>query len=114
VDPYFYAFDLVYADGKDIRSEPLVRRKARLRKIVPLAYSPVLYLCHVRGKGVELFREVCRLDMEGIVGKLAMSPYDGSGERSDEWVKITNRQYSQMKHRFEHLELTAKANRSPL
>ncbi len=33
--PYFYAFDLLYVDGVDLRDLPLVERKAKLRKLIP-------------------------------------------------------------------------------
>jgi bifunctional non-homologous end joining protein LigD len=31
----FYAFDLVWLDGKDLRGLPLIKRKALLRKLLP-------------------------------------------------------------------------------
>ncbi len=34
-EPYFYAFDLLWKDGVDIRELPLVERKAKLRELVP-------------------------------------------------------------------------------
>ncbi len=33
-EPYFYAFDLLYVDGIDLRALPLVERKAKLRELV--------------------------------------------------------------------------------
>lgn len=33
--PAFYVFDLLWMDGKDLRSLPLFERKRLLRKIVP-------------------------------------------------------------------------------
>jgi bifunctional non-homologous end joining protein LigD len=56
---YFYAFDLLWLNGRDHRELPLLERKRRLREIVPPAPSPLLYVDHVVGTGVDLFR--CRL-----------------------------------------------------
>ena len=74
-EPYFYAFDLLYVDGVDLRDLPLVERKAKLRKLIPRTPSRVLYLDHINGKGVELFEMVCKLDLEGVVAKPKLSPY---------------------------------------
>jgi len=35
----------------------------------------LLYLDHVVGRGIDLFRAVCQRDLEGIVAKQAQSPY---------------------------------------
>jgi hypothetical protein len=45
--PHFVAFDLLQVDGEDVRGEPLITRKRRLRAIMPLVDSGVLYLPHV-------------------------------------------------------------------
>ena len=75
-------------------------RKAKLRKLIPGKASRVLYLDHINGKGVELFEQCCRLDLEGVVAKPKQSPYrrlDGKPL----WVKVKNRNYSQAKGRRE-------------
>ena len=61
--PYFYAFDVVSLDGRDLRGLPLVERKAILRGIVPKSDSRLFYLNHVQERGIELFDEVCRRDL---------------------------------------------------
>ena len=50
-EPYFYAFDLLWLDGADLRDLPLLERKARLREVVPQPPSRFLYLDHVEGQG---------------------------------------------------------------
>ncbi len=74
-EPYFYAFDLLWMDGVDLRDLSLVERKAKLRKLIPRTPSRVLYLDHINGKGVELFEQCCKLDLEGVVAKPKQSPY---------------------------------------
>lgn len=63
-DPYFYAFDCLWLDGRDLRGLALVERKAILRGLA-CQPSRLLFVDHVVGTGVELFRAVCDNDMEG-------------------------------------------------
>jgi len=67
---HFYAFDILWLDGKDLRALPLVQRKRILRRVVPMQPAPVLYADHFEERGVDLFRAVCDRDLEGIVAKL--------------------------------------------
>jgi bifunctional non-homologous end joining protein LigD len=46
--PYFYAFDLLVADGEDLRDWPLAERKRRLRQLIPSVRTRLLYVDHVR------------------------------------------------------------------
>ena len=56
---HFYAFDLLWLDGRDLRDLPLLERKRLLRELVPPQPSPILFVNHIEGRGVELFRAVC-------------------------------------------------------
>jgi len=47
-DVCYYAFDLVWLNGADLRELPLVERKARLRKLVR-GTPGILYADHLRG-----------------------------------------------------------------
>ena len=47
----FYAFDLLWLDGEDLRSKPLIERKRLLRSIMPVQPSVVLYAEHVERTG---------------------------------------------------------------
>ena len=87
----FYAFDLLWLDGKDLRNLVLLERKKLLRRLLPRRSQAVLYVEHVES-GTDLFRVICERDMEGVVAK------QGSGRYTPDattWVKIKNRQYSQ-------------------
>ena len=97
---HFYAFDLLWINGDDLRALPLLERKRRLRKLIT-APGPLLYVDHVAGSGVELFEAVCAGDMEGIVAKLAGGLY---APEATTWVKIKNRGYSQAEGRAEFFE----------
>ena len=98
--PHFCAFDCLWLDGEDVRELPLVERKRLLRRIIPRRLGWVRYVRHVRGRGTDLFRLSCELDLEGIVAKWAASPYRLAGDRSP-WVKVKNRDYSQARDRHE-------------
>ncbi len=80
-----YAFDLLSFDGFDLRSLPLLERKAALRALLPVS-GALCYSEHFEGQGEALFDEAERLGLEGIVGKRAASPY--VGKRSADWIKI--------------------------
>jgi ATP-dependent DNA ligase len=43
----FYAFDLLWLDGSDLRQQPLLDRKRALRKLLPLKPRAVRYVEHV-------------------------------------------------------------------
>ncbi len=101
--PRFYAFDVLYLDGVDLRELPLVERKKRLKKVVPDPPSHLLYLDHIEAQGEELFRLVCEQDLEGIVAKPKASPYLSDSGPSL-WVKIKNPSYSQAEGRHEPFE----------
>jgi len=90
--PWFYAFDLLWLGGEDLRSLLLLERKRRLRRLVPRRNSRLLYVHHVAQRGLDLFRAVCERDLEGIVGKLAHAHYV---EQPAPWIKVLNPRYTQ-------------------
>src|SRR5215471_4579222 len=47
----FIAFDLLYINGKDLRTLPLIERKAMLKKLLRRKRSRMLYLDHVENDG---------------------------------------------------------------
>jgi ATP-dependent DNA ligase len=61
---------------------------------MPRIESRLLYLGHVAGRGVDLYREVCRRDLEGIVAKWRFGRYHSDGITTT-WFKVKNPQYSQ-------------------
>ncbi len=81
----FVAFDLLYADGRDLRDLPLEERKAQLEKLVRPNHH-VLYSKHVLTGGKAFFALAKRAGLEGIIGKRRDSSYRST--RSRDWVKI--------------------------
>ncbi len=80
-----YAFDLPSLEGYDLRTLPLVERKAVLARVVPPA-GPLRYLDHIEKQGEAFFSQVERMGLEGIIAKKGDSPYKGG--RSPVWLKI--------------------------
>lgn len=57
----FFAFDLVWLDGEDLRQAPLIERKKKLKTLVERSEcSEMLYAQHVEANGNLLFEEVSR------------------------------------------------------
>jgi bifunctional non-homologous end joining protein LigD len=84
----YFAFDILHLDGDDLTGLPLIARKQHLRRALgshPAA--PFLYVDHVAGGGAAFFREACQMKIEGIVSKLASSPYKANA-RNATWQKI--------------------------
>jgi bifunctional non-homologous end joining protein LigD len=98
--PDYFAFDVLWLDGADLRARPLLERKRILRELLRRRRAGVHYLTHVRRRGADLFAAVTREDLEGIVAKPVGAPYALLGERSP-WLKIKNREYSQARDRHE-------------
>ncbi|HZZ59766.1 MAG TPA: DNA ligase D [Roseiarcus sp.] len=82
----FYAFDLLYLDGFDLRDASLIARKRLLEALIGGGSGAVRYSGHFEEDGAIVFRHACRLGLEGIVSKLRDSPYRPGRGRS--WAKI--------------------------
>ena len=85
----FYAFDLLAAEGFDLRPLPLLVRKQLLRKLLAPA-GAIRFLDHFEGEGEVLYQQVQKLGLEGILAKQVDSPYRAG--RSPAWLKIRTRQ----------------------
>lgn len=82
---FYYLFDLLHLDGEATTELPLLWRKRLLRTAIdfdgPLRYTP-----HRVGDGIAAYRTACERGDEGVIAKLADSPYDG--RRSPHWLKF--------------------------
>jgi bifunctional non-homologous end joining protein LigD len=90
----YFAFDLLWLNGEDLRALPLLARKEKLKGILPSRSVHVLYVDHSKGAGSKLYQVACQLDLEGIVAKRADSPYRDNAQEPH-WIKIKNPAYSQ-------------------
>lgn len=84
-DLRYYVFDIMYLDGKDLRALPLVERKDILKALLKKSPKHIIYSEHFMENGEEFYRLACEHHLEGIVSKLADSPYRSG--RNDLWSK---------------------------
>jgi bifunctional non-homologous end joining protein LigD len=81
----FFAFDLLFEGGKDLRKLPLSARKARLVKALRIARAPIRLSPVIEGNGPEVFDAFASKGFEGVVSKKADSPYRSG--RTQSWLK---------------------------
>ena len=83
----FQIFDLIYLDGYSLLQTPLRERKLVLEQLFASvkAKGPLRYSDHVEGNGGQFFKQACEFGIEGIVSKLADSPYESTRNRN--WLK---------------------------
>jgi bifunctional non-homologous end joining protein LigD len=85
-EPVYYVFDLPYCSGFDLTRVPLFKRKEILQELLAQETGSIRYSDHIIGRGGEVFRNACRLGLEGIISKRADSLYRSG--RSASWLKI--------------------------
>src|SRR6185312_14935845 len=85
----FFAFDLLFVDGEDLRPLPLVERKQRLKDLLDgepaKAARHIRYLGHLEAAGDAVLQSACEAKLEGIVSKQLDAPYRSG--RTGGWVK---------------------------
>jgi bifunctional non-homologous end joining protein LigD len=83
----FEIFDVIYLDGYSLTQTPLRERKQVLEQLLVSARAkgPLRFSDHVEGNGAQFFKQACEYGIEGIVSKLADSPYESTRTRS--WLK---------------------------
>src|SRR4051812_3802007 len=84
----FYAFDLLFAEGGDLRGLPLGDRKARLKQLLEARkgrQKQIRYVEHFESGGDAVLQSACKLELEGIVSKKLAAPYRSG--RSETWTK---------------------------
>lgn len=82
----FYAFDLLYLDGFDIRAAPLVDRRRVLAELIGSGVGNILFSAHTEGDGKAIYQHACAIGLEGLVCKLQDSPYRSG--KSTAWLKV--------------------------
>ena len=87
-DLIFFAFDLMFTGGEDLRRLPLSQRKTRLKALLDGRKGKGLrirYVEHFTTAGQAVLDSACRLDLEGIVSKRLDAPYRSG--RGEAWTK---------------------------
>lgn len=83
----FYAFDLLYFDGHDLRQMDFIDRRRLLETIVePQGEGAIRLSETIDGDGDDLFQAAREHGLEGLIAKKTDAAYH-SGRRGD-WVKV--------------------------
>lgn len=85
-DVTYAVFDVLFADGRDVRDLPLEERKKILESLIVEGHH-VIYSKHIVGEGTKLFAFAEKRGLEGIMAKRRDSPYESS-RRTRTWLKI--------------------------
>jgi len=83
---YYYLFDILWLDGRDLTQVPLTERRDILRSIMP--DNDMLRMSeNFEASGTEFFSAAKKMGLEGIIAKKADSVYS-PGLRTRDWLKI--------------------------
>ncbi len=85
----YFAFDLLFCDGLDLRGLPLIDRKARLRTLLEGADSRLRFVTHLETDGGAVLEAARKMALEGIVSKRLDAPYRSG--RGAMWTKTKTR-----------------------
>ena len=83
----YYAFDLPYAGGEDLRDQTLDARRERLQQLIGLAPQGMVRFCQtLQGDPQSLLKQACEYGFEGLIGKRRDGTY--VSRRSPGWIKL--------------------------
>jgi bifunctional non-homologous end joining protein LigD len=82
----YYVFDLLVEDGRDVRSTPLIERKARVAQMIQGAGETLRFSAGIEGTAQRILRAMKDRGLEGLVAKRKDSSYTGG--RSAHWIKF--------------------------
>ncbi|MEM5440097.1 DNA ligase D [Paraburkholderia diazotrophica] len=83
----FFAFDMMFLDGRELRTARLIDRRAALQQLLAGVDAAHIRLSDTFTEGVEsLLDSACRMGLEGLIGKRGDRPYTEG--RSPDWVKV--------------------------
>jgi bifunctional non-homologous end joining protein LigD len=85
VPVFYYIFDILYLDDRDLTQLPQTERKQILRRTFSFR-DPLRFTEHRPGAGEKFYREACRKGWEGIIAKRAAGIY--VHQRSRDWLKF--------------------------
>ncbi|HEY0338932.1 MAG TPA: DNA ligase D, partial [Burkholderiales bacterium] len=83
---HYFAFDVMYVNGYDLRQVPLIERKRVLETVLTSSPATLRFSSHIEGSGAAFFKQACELKLEGMISKRAQSIYRGA--RCRDWLKV--------------------------
>jgi len=97
----YYAFDLLWLNGRDLRELPLVERKKILRSLIPRKSKCVGYVSYAEREAGKLFELMQKQDLEGLVVKRKDGQYK---PKQPLWYKVLNPTDTQKVRRHEFFQ----------
>ena len=87
----YFIFDILYLDGYDLKTLPLIERRKILDNLISNNKSNqrIKISEFIEGEGNDIFESIKRMNLEGMVVKHKLSRYY-LGTESSEWLKIKN------------------------
>ncbi len=89
----FFAFDLLFANGEDLRPLTLIERKEQLQALLTKHArskgSTIRYAEHFNADGDAVLQSAVQTGLEGIISKRTDAPYRSG--RSGNWIRIKSR-----------------------
>lgn len=82
----YQVFDLLWLEGKSVEDLPLTERKKLLKKVL-IQNDVIKYSEHTVEKGINFFKKMKKLKLEGMMAKKANSKYSEGG-RTSNWLKV--------------------------
>ena len=83
----FYAFDLLWLNGKNLQNLPIEERKAKLEELLKDPPGVIRYSVSFTKDVQELLNRARELGLEGLIGKRSGSRYE-PGKRTGAWIKL--------------------------
>jgi bifunctional non-homologous end joining protein LigD len=85
-DAIWYAFDLLWLDGQDLRGRPLEERRDLLVSLLSNVPPPLRVAERLEGPAAEVMARVAKQGLEGLIAKRRGSHYVGT--RGRDWLKL--------------------------
>jgi len=84
---FYYVFDLIQLDGKDLTGVPLLKRKAMAKMLLERASDTIRFSASINAESERILAEMKSRGLEGVIAKQKDSKYE-IGRRSGAWVKF--------------------------
>ncbi|HEX4262712.1 MAG TPA: non-homologous end-joining DNA ligase [Verrucomicrobiae bacterium] len=84
---FYYVFDLIQLDGKDLTGVPLLKRKAMAKMLLARMPDTVRFSASIEADSKRVLKEMQARGLEGVIAKRKESKYE-IGRRGGAWVKF--------------------------
>jgi bifunctional non-homologous end joining protein LigD len=99
-----WCFDLLTLNGRDLRSEALKQRKAKLEVLLRTTEDTTLPLSHTFADGEKLLHAAAQQGLEGIVSKRRAGIYLPG---ASDWIKVKTTEWREAnRERYKMFERT--------